>query len=88
MIKCSHSACGWQSEPPHDLHNIDACPECHGKLLIEWFTMDYDCERCEASWSEEWVCPCEDRCPDCNTSTEPREYTSTLIDVCCARGLM
>ena len=36
-----------------------------------WFLNRYHCEACGESWEDEWDCTCNDRCPICNTETEP-----------------
>lgn len=36
------------------------------------FTNHYRCE-CGAEWSDEWSCMCNDRCPECDSETEPHE---------------
>lgn len=37
----------------------------------------YKCD-CGTEWQDEWDCMCDDRCPVCNTSTQP--YDSAEID--------
>jgi len=37
----------------------------------EWYENHYDCSECNASWTDEWSCMCNDRCPECNIETEP-----------------
>jgi hypothetical protein len=31
----------------------------------------YECTHEETKWDEEWTCVCNDRCPTCDTETEP-----------------
>lgn len=39
-----------------------------------WFVNHYVCPNCDASWSDEWSCACNDECPYCSTSDiEPVE---------------
>lgn len=33
----------------------------------------YECSDCGTTWSDEWTCACDDRCPECNTSNAPFE---------------
>lgn len=35
-----------------------------------WFRNHYEC--C-VSWTDEWSCTCNDRCPECRAETEPYE---------------
>ena len=32
----------------------------------------YECE-CGCEWDDVWDCMCNDRCPDCNRETNPKE---------------
>jgi hypothetical protein len=34
----------------------------------------YRCEVCGHLWEDEWNCLCNDRCPQCNTETEPCDW--------------
>lgn len=36
-----------------------------------WYLNHYRCVRCEAHWTDEWDCMCDDRCPECNLSMTP-----------------
>jgi hypothetical protein len=31
----------------------------------------FECSVCGTTWTDEWSCQCDDRCPKCNTETEP-----------------
>ena len=31
----------------------------------------YRCSECGTEWQDDWSCTCNDRCPECNTETEP-----------------
>jgi len=37
------------------------------------FLNHYECNECDTAWSDVWTCACNDRCPTCNTETEPSE---------------
>ena len=37
----------------------------------EWFENFYECLECGISWSDEWSCQCDDRCPECDAETVP-----------------
>lgn len=41
----------------------------------------YKCS-CGESWSDDWDCACDDRCPKCNTSISP--HTSSETGLCLA----
>lgn len=41
------------------------------------FENHYHC-RCGCQWTDVWDCMCNDRCPACNTETEP--YDSEEIE--------
>ena len=43
----------------------------------------YKCSDCNHSWSDEWNCMCDDRCPECNTAMTPYES----IDITSAEEL-
>lgn len=32
---------------------------------MAWYSNHYICERCDAAWSDEWSCTCDDDCPSC-----------------------
>jgi hypothetical protein len=34
----------------------------------------YKCGRCGYEWEDTWSCLCNDRCPECNTETEPHSH--------------
>jgi hypothetical protein len=53
-------------------------------MLIQYITMDdlrpdhamyfrnfYECSHDETRWHDDWTCMCNDRCPTCDTETEP-----------------
>ncbi len=33
----------------------------------------YTCEECDESWTDQWSCACNDRCPTCDHEIEPHE---------------
>lgn len=35
-----------------------------------WFINHYRCP-CGCTWSDEWDCQCDDRCPECDASCSP-----------------
>ena len=43
------------------------------KTAMPWFRKHYNCP-CGTDWSDEWDCLCNDRCPTCNSETEPDEH--------------
>jgi len=47
-------------------------------MPIKWYLNEYHCEDCDVSWEDEWSCMCNDRCPKCDTETEPER--SRVID--------
>ena len=60
------------------------CPECKNKVTKlnprtgkclncspGWFRNYYECRACDATWSDDWDCACNDRCPMCDTEIEP-----------------
>ncbi len=40
---------------------------------MAWFRKFYECSECGATWTDEWSCACNDRCPSCDTETEPAD---------------
>lgn len=32
---------------------------------MAWFLNQYECDRCERKWTDEWSCSCDDECPHC-----------------------
>lgn len=44
--------------------------ECGGKTFIK----NYECSQCGTTWEDTWCCACNDRCPNCDTETEPNDY--------------
>jgi hypothetical protein len=45
--------------------------------VANWFENTYKCSECETTWTDEWSCTCNDRCPECNAEIEP----SSSIDL-------
>lgn len=43
----------------------------------EEFTNYYRCDNCEEEWSDTWSSMCNDRCPKCDTETEPYDSDET-----------
>jgi len=40
---------------------------------MAWFRKYYECSQCGTKWTDEWSCVCNDRCPNCDTETEPSD---------------
>lgn len=36
-----------------------------------WYENRYNCSECNTSWTDEWSCMCNDRCPECDCETQP-----------------
>jgi hypothetical protein len=47
------------------------------EAVAGWFENTYECSECGTTWTDEWSCTCNDRCPACNVETEP----SSSIDL-------
>ena len=41
------------------------------EAVADWYENTYECLECDATWTDEWSCTCNDRCPECNVETEP-----------------
>ena len=41
------------------------------KTKAAWYENSYDCSECTATWTNEWSCMCNDRCPECDCETQP-----------------
>jgi hypothetical protein len=48
-----------------------------GQAVADWFENTYQCSECDTTWTDEWSCTCNDRCPKCNVEIEP----SSSIDL-------
>jgi hypothetical protein len=44
-----------------------------------WFLNHYRCSDCGETWSDAWSCTCNDRCPNCDTETEPYESEDATV---------
>ena len=53
--------------PRHRLKEHSTMPTAPTSL----FRNHYDCPVCGTTWTDEWNCACNDRCPKCNTEIEP-----------------
>jgi len=51
--------------------NAQLNEEDEDEVMAQWFKKSYDCSRCGETWTDEWSCMCNDRCPECNVETEP-----------------
>ncbi len=40
---------------------------------MAWYLKHYECDQCGCTWTDEWSCACNDRCPSCNAEIEPYE---------------
>lgn len=40
---------------------------------MAWFRNYYTHEACDVSWTDEWSCACNDRCPKCDAEIEPED---------------
>jgi hypothetical protein len=40
---------------------------------MAWYLKYYECSACGTKWTDEWSCACNDRCPNCDTETEPSD---------------
>ena len=47
-----------------------------------WYRNNYQCDACRESWTDEWSCACNDRCPRCRFEIEPYDSVdlSILVD--------
>lgn len=45
------------------------------------YRMTYECAKCDGMrWTMDWSCTCNDRCPICNTETEPLDYEDIPVE--------
>lgn len=51
----------------------DLYPDARFRYEEFRFQMNYDCSNCGHAWVMKWSCACNDRCPKCDTETEPYE---------------
>jgi hypothetical protein len=42
-------------------------------VMAQWFENSYKCSECDTTWTDEWSCMCNDRCPECDCETEPTD---------------
>lgn len=60
---------------------LKRCPHCKGPITEcggRTFVKSYDCSNCGSNWEDTWCCACNDRCPTCDTETEPNEALEIL----------
>lgn len=43
------------------------------QITVEHLTNQYDCDRCGASWEDDWCCACDDECPQCGADVSPSD---------------
>jgi hypothetical protein len=48
---------------------------------MAWFRKSYRHDECDANWTDEWSCACNDRCPVCDKEIEPRDYVDLSVVV-------
>ena len=39
---------------------------------MTWYVKEY--EHCGTTWTDEWCCACNDKCPACGAEIEPHDY--------------
>ena len=50
---------------------------------MAWFLNHYTCARCNATWTDEWSCMCDDDCPHCGArhmSPDDSDDLTTVIE--------
>lgn len=47
-------------------HQEDGVRHCQPAFLNSYY-----CESCEVSWTDEWSCACDDKCPECGVAYTP-----------------
>lgn len=56
---------------------IELCKHCKGPVSEcggKTFQKEYECSKCGMCWFDGWCCACNDKCPNCNTETEPLSF--------------
>lgn len=48
---------------------------------MAWFLKYYRHSKCRAAWSDEWSCPCNERCPKCDAEIEPYDWDNLSVVV-------
>ena len=48
---------------------------------MAWFLKRYRCDECGWTWSDEWSCACNDKCPNCNKETMTDDYDDLSVIV-------
>jgi len=61
----------------------EPCPDCNssGYYIPEIgnkYLMTYFCHDCDETWTMEWSCACNDKCPVCNKEIEPTNVEDLL----------
>jgi len=44
-----------------------------GERIGVMFTNEYHCAECDAEWTDQWTCGCDDECPVCGCDISPVE---------------
>jgi hypothetical protein len=57
-----------RAKEPGCKHQFDDEPNCTPLLFNR-----YHCDDCDASWSDEWSCACDDDCPRCGKAFSPHD---------------
>jgi hypothetical protein len=50
---------------------MTALNKAENVTMPQWFENHYVCSDCTMTWTDEWSCTCNDRCPECDAETEP-----------------
>jgi hypothetical protein len=48
---------------------------------MAWFLKYYRHRECHTSWTDEWSCACNDKCPRCNAEIEPYKWDDLSVMV-------
>ncbi len=48
---------------------------------MAWFLKYYRHRECYTSWTDEWSCACNDRCPRCDAEIEPYKWDDVSVIV-------
>lgn len=48
---------------------------------MAWYLNSYHHDECDVSWTDEWSCCCDDRCPVCNAEMTPLESEDLSVVV-------
>src|SRR5215831_5732402 len=48
-------------------------------ILMAWLRKLYRHDACGVSWTDEWSCACNDRCPLCEAEIEPYDFVDLSV---------